>query len=147
MTQSRRTPRVVFYEKPGCLTNKRQKALLEEHGCRLEVRNLLTEPWTRERLLEFFGDRPVGEWFNRAAPRIRDGDVDPENLDRDSALALMLEEPLLIRRPLLDTPFGKTAGFDNPAILAALGIRTEATEKRHQDCARPANLTGCPEPK
>jgi len=136
---------VVFYEKPGCLTNRRQKALLEEHGCTLEVRDLLAEPWTGERLAAFFGERPIAEWFNHAAPRIRDGEVDPERQDRNSALTLMLEEPLLIRRPLLDTTFGKTAGFDDPTILAALGVEAGTVGSRHQDCARPSDPKGCPE--
>ena len=63
-------PAVVFYEKPGCLTNARQKALLERHGCRLTVRNLLSEPWTEARLYEFLQQKPVVQWFNPAAPKI-----------------------------------------------------------------------------
>jgi nitrogenase-associated protein len=61
--------RIVFYEKPGCGNNTKQKVLLAAAGHEVIARNLLTEPWTQERLLEFFGARPVAEWFNRAAPR------------------------------------------------------------------------------
>lgn len=41
---------LTFYEKPGCQGNARQKALLRAAGHQLHVRNLLTEPWTPERL-------------------------------------------------------------------------------------------------
>ena len=50
---------LTFYEKPGCQGNARQKALLRSAGHQLTVRNLLTEPWTAERLQGFFGDLPV----------------------------------------------------------------------------------------
>ena len=68
---------VVFYEKPGCLTNARQKALLRSGGCELTVRNLLTEPWTEARLHAFLEALPVREWFNPGAPKIKSGEIDP----------------------------------------------------------------------
>ncbi len=39
---------VLFYEKPGCLSNAKQKALLASLGHRVAVRNLLAEPWTAD---------------------------------------------------------------------------------------------------
>lgn len=111
--------RIVFYEKPGCATNARQQRLLRAAGIDLEVRDLLGEPWTAERLLAFFADRPVSEWFNRAAPAVKAGAVLPEALDRAQALALLLATPLLIRRPLLQLGTAHLAGFD-PAALNAL---------------------------
>jgi len=139
-------PTVVFYEKPGCLTNARQKALLERHGCELSVRDLLSEPWTEAQLYAFLANRPVCEWFNPAAAKIKSGEIDPRAQDRDSAMALLLEEPLLIRRPLLDTGFGKTAGFDDFTVLSQLGISADRTGADRQACSRPDNSTGCPEP-
>ena len=38
--------RVVFYEKPGCIANRRQKALLRRSGHALELRNLLERALT-----------------------------------------------------------------------------------------------------
>ncbi len=63
--------KITFYEKPGCGNNTKQKALLAAAGHEVVARNLLTEPWTSERLLAFFGTHPVADWFNRASPRIR----------------------------------------------------------------------------
>lgn len=137
---------VVFYEKPGCLTNAAQKALLERHGCRLTVRNLLSEPWTEARLYAFLGDKPVAQWFNPAAPKIKSGEIDPHAHDPHSAMALLLREPLLIRRPLLDTPFGKAAGFDDSVLLRRLGVGADTVNDKHQTCARPDDNAGCPPP-
>lgn len=136
----------MFYEKPGCLTNARQKALLEHHGCQLSVRDLLSENWTGERLYEFLEHRPVAEWFNPAAPQIKAGTVDPATLDKRSAMALLLRDPILIRRPLLDTEYGKTAGFDNAQLLQALGILSREINPGNLSCSKPGQDNGCPRP-
>jgi len=135
---------VVFYEKPGCLTNARQKALLRAHGCELSVRDLLSEPWTGPRLRAFLEQLPVSHWFNPASPRIKSGEIDPAVHDRHSALVLLLEDPLLIRRPLLDTEFGKTAGFDDPRVLKPLGVY-DYVVAAHRVCAQPQDAS-CPPP-
>jgi nitrogenase-associated protein len=118
---------LVFYEKPGCGGNARQKALLRAAGHTLEVRNLLTHPWTSASLLGFLAPLPVAEWFNRAAPRVKSGEVVPEELDAPRALALLLAEPLLIRRPLMELASGaRLVGFDTDRVHAAIGLDASA---------------------
>lgn len=126
---------VLFYEKPGCLSNAQQKALLASLGHRLTVRNLLAEPWTAERLRPFFGDLPVRDWFNPTAPRIKQGEVRPETLDAATALVLMLDDPLLIRRPLIESEYGCGCGFQPGSLLTALGV-TLAADQDLQSCSR-----------
>lgn len=118
--------KVVFYEKPGCGGNARQKLLLQQSGHELEVRDLLTTPWTKATLRSFFGARPVSQWFNASAPRVKSGEVRPDELDADAALALMLAEPLLIRRPLLECDGRREAGFETELIDAWLGLKPAA---------------------
>ena len=125
-TQTLPTPaELVFYEKPGCVSNARQKALLVEIGHCLEVRNLLVEPWTAERLRPFFGARPVPDWFNPTAPRVRSGEVRPLELTEAQALALMVADPLLIRRPLIEGGGLCACGFEPGPLLDALGVVLE----------------------
>lgn len=114
---------VIFYEKPGCVGNARQKALLIASGHQLDVRNLLAEPWTAETLRPFFGAKPIPQWFNASAPKIKAGAIDLAALDEDAALALMIAEPILIRRPLIQSGDRREAGFDQAAIDAWLGLR------------------------
>jgi hypothetical protein len=64
--------KILFFEKPGCANNTRQKALLAAAGHEVDARNLLTEAWTPERLRPYFGSRPVAEWFNRAVEGLGD---------------------------------------------------------------------------
>jgi nitrogenase-associated protein len=129
---------VLFWEKPGCQGNARQKALLTASGHAVVVRNLLAEPWTAERLRLFFGGRPVAGWFNLAAPRVKSGDVQPDSLDEPAALALMLEDRLLIRRPLMQVGERCEAGFDTALIEDWIGLRAGGAEVVDESCQRPA---------
>ncbi|MEH2267612.1 MAG: ArsC/Spx/MgsR family protein [Nostoc sp.] len=115
--------RVIFYSKPGCKGGTKQKVLLTAAGHEVIPYNLLTEPWTVERLRSFFGDRPVAEWFNRSSPKVKSGEVVPEKIDAESALVLMLREPLLIRRPLLEIGDRREVGFDVEKIDAWIGLK------------------------
>ena len=67
--------RIVFYEKPGCINNVRQKKLLRQAGHTIVARNLLSENWSADasQLQAFFAGKPVSEWFNRSAPAIKQG--------------------------------------------------------------------------
>ncbi len=113
---------VIFYEKPGCIGNAKQKQLLQTAGHTLQVRNLLSEPWTPERLLAFFGDQPIPDWFNPTAPPITKGTVDPTQVDADTALNLMMQEPILIRRPLMQVGDRHMVGFDMEVVDAWIGL-------------------------
>ncbi len=113
-------PCIVFYEKPGCATNRLQKQLLRTTGLQLDVRNLLSEAWTAESLRPYFANRPVTEWFNSSAPAIKYGDLTPANLTEAQALALMVQNPLLIRSPLIRYGTHFMAGFDLPTLSKQL---------------------------
>lgn len=133
---------VVFYEKPGCGTNARQKLMLSGAGHTLVVKSLLVEPWTESRLKSFFGETPVASWFNPAAPAVKSGAVDPMTMDADAALALMVKEPILIRRPLVEVEDQRCAGFDREPVLSLLG---EGAGGLPEGCSRPA-AGACPDP-
>lgn len=113
---------VIFYEKPGCSGNARQKALLQAAGHTVQARNLLATPWQRSQLLSFFDGLPVAQWFNRNAPMVKSGEVVPEEFDEATALALFQAEPLLIRRPLLEVEGQRRVGFDAAAVHAWIGL-------------------------
>ncbi len=113
---------IHFYEKPGCINNTRQKVLLAAAGHEVIAYNLLTEAWNPERLQQFFGQRPVAEWFNASAPLIKSGDIMPDQLDRTTALQLMVQNPLLIRRPLMQVETRCEVGFDTDVIDRWIGL-------------------------
>lgn len=134
---------VMFYQKPGCGTNARQIRALEAAGHQVIAKSLLAEPWTAPDLMSFFGDTAVASWFNPAAPRIKSGELDLGRIDAASALALMLQEPLLIRRPLIDANGARCAGFDREPVLSLLGADPRGDL---QGCTRHDAVPRCPEP-
>lgn len=113
---------VVFWEKPGCGGNERQKALLLAAGHVLEVKDLVSHPWTAEELRPFLQGLPVAEWFNRTAPRVKAREVVPEALGEEAALALLLEDHLLIRRPLLQVGRRREVGFLAAVVQDWIGL-------------------------
>jgi nitrogenase-associated protein len=135
---------VIFYEKPGCGGNARQRAALEAAGHTLERRNLLTAHWTVDSLLLFLKQLPVADWFNRAAPRVKNGEVQPDALDAAAAITLLLQEPLLIRRPLMQRSDNGTrhVGFETAAVDAWVGLGTNPAK----DSASFRTLEGCASP-
>jgi nitrogenase-associated protein len=130
---------LVFFEKPGCGGNARQRALLRSAGHTLDRRNLLTAHWTRESLLAFLSPLPVAHWFNRAAPRVKNGEVLPEAQSVDSAIAFLLAEPLLIRRPLMQRTDNQSrhVGFDTAAVAAWVGLGSAHASSSPEGCASP----------
>ncbi|BBI99358.1 hypothetical protein FGKAn22_10510 [Ferrigenium kumadai] len=136
---------VIFYEKPGCGNNIRQKVWLAASGHTVLAKNILTEKWTADRLLAFFGKLPVAQWFNPAAPRVKSGEVDPSALDEIEALELMLSEPLLIRRPLMEVEGVLCAGFDAKAVDAWIGLND--THPKTEPCPVCHRSEPCPPPE
>lgn len=114
---------VTFYEKPGCKGNLRQKTLLAAAGHTVQAKNLKSEAWTAARLLAFLGDLPVDRWFNSAAPAIKAGEIVPASLTAETALPLLLENPLLMRRPLMEIGEQRRVGFDIAAVDAWIGLK------------------------
>ena len=138
---------LIFFEKPGCGGNARQRSALMAAGHTLERRNLLTESWTPDRLLAFFQPLPVSEWFNRAAPRVKSGEIQPEALNAVTALAMLLADPLLIRRPLMHRTDNDTrhVGFDTAAVDTWVGLGTNpASASTLEGCASPTESCAAP---
>lgn len=129
---------IIFYEKPGCVNNTKQKVILHAAGHAVKARNLLTQSWSSETLYQFLKDRPLREWFNRMAPQIRDGEIIPEKLDEETALELMLKYPILIRRPLIQIGDRYTVGFDLVKLNAWMGL------KEPQPSVKDLDLETCP---
>ena len=132
---------VFFYEKPGCVNNTRQKKLLVAAGHQVIARNLLTENWTTERLRSFFSVLPVRDWFNYSAPAIKLGEINPENMSEQEALAVLVDNPLLIRRPLMQVDDSLMAGFNQDAVHNWIGLTGSSNQSDLESCSRPLNAS------
>jgi len=133
---------IVFWEKPGCQTNAKQRAMLTSAGHTLEVRNLLTESWSELGLLDFMLDLPVRDWFNLNSPRVKSGEVEPGRYHTTAALHAMIEDPLLIRRPLIQIGNTRMVGFDVQQLRKLIALPEHV--QGITSCSSPA--APCPEP-
>lgn len=109
--------KVVFYEKPGAEA-ARHKAILAAAGHDVETRDLTAEAWSAALLRPYFGETPVRDWFDAAAPRVLSGEVDPSRINPQAALTMMIVDPTLIRHPLVKAGGDCRAGIDEATISA-----------------------------
>lgn len=135
--------KVIFYEKPGCKTNARQKQALEVAGHTVEAHSLLAGElhsgrWTKEDLLSFFGDTPVAEWVHPAAVKVKSGEIIPSLLSAAEAMELLLADPILIRRPLIEALGQRCAGFTREPVPTLLGLSNDTSvDIRLDRCSHP----------
>ena len=124
---------IIFYEKPGCVTNARQKKSLQKSGFVLIEKNLLDHGMSHEELLTYLEKRPVCEWFNSNAPAIKKKQIIPDTYTQEEALSLLHDNPILIRRPLLSVDGHRMCGFDKSVIEDILGVRLDIEQE--EKCA------------
>lgn len=134
---------IVFYEKPGCTNNTRQKRLLSQSGHDVIALDIRAQAWNPATLRPFFEGLPVDRWFNRAAPRVKSGAVVPEAVTEAEALAEMCLDPLLIRRPLMECDGRRMAGFDEALVEAWVGLMP-AAEPIPETCPRSDGICSVP---
>lgn len=134
---------ILFFEKPGCGGNARQRASLVAAGHTLEIRDLSNWPWTADELRGFLQALPLADWFNPSAPDIRSGRIRPEDFDERKALDLLVARPLLVRRPLMQVGDRRMAGFDVERVHAWVGLEAATLTRGPslQACVRGSDKT------
>ena len=87
----------------------------------------------------------MSEWFNRASPKVKSGEVIPEQLQADKALEMMLADPLLIRRPLIAANGRFEVGFEPAIIETWLGLSNKVRQDL-ETCAKIHETKPCQDP-
>jgi arsenate reductase (glutaredoxin) len=109
---------VAIYGIKACDTMKKARAWLETHGVACEFHDYKTQSIERGVLEKWV--RAVG-WetlLNRAGTTFRKlPDKDKAGIDEKKAITLMLAQPSMIKRPVLDDGTALIVGF-NPEIYA-----------------------------
>ncbi|QDF29290.1 ArsC/Spx/MgsR family protein [Halarcobacter anaerophilus] len=124
---------VTFYEKPGCAGNKKQKEVLSANGVDFEVKSMLSTNWDIKTLNSFFQDLSKEQIVNQFAPKIKSGEINIKKLTKEQLVELMIKEPLLIKRPLIQVNDIKICGFDIPKLNKALNLEID-TKKEIGTC-------------
>ena len=111
---------LTIYGIKNCDTMKKARAWLDKHGFDYDFHDYKTAGIERERLERW--EKKVG-WetlLNQAGTTFRKlPDKDKSGLDAKKAIALMLEQPSMIKRPVLDLGGGKLLVGFKPDVYAS----------------------------
>jgi arsenate reductase (glutaredoxin) len=111
-----------FYWKSTCSTCRdARNFIVNELGVAVEERNYAKEPLNLAELEEIFKRGDPREYLNPKSPAYKSMGLKGKGLTREEALALMAEEPNLLKRPLTIVGRKMIAGFDRDALRDALG--------------------------
>ncbi len=91
----------TFYYKSTCSTCRKARALLAELGVATEERDMSKNPLTAAELQRLIGEREIVPFLNPRNDMYRERGMRTNPPGKAEAIALMAENPNLIRRPLL----------------------------------------------
>ncbi len=95
--------------------------LLQKGAEIIEERDFFQERFSEEELRRLIGSRSAAEVFSWNSPSFKKLGLKREELGDDQLLRLMLEEPRLIRRPLVQVGEQLIIGADRKALERLLG--------------------------
>ena len=103
---------VTIYGISNCDTMKKARRWLEGHGVEYTFHDYKTEGIAGERLARWCGEVGWETLLNRAGTTFRKlPERSKQDLDEKRAMALMLAQPSLIKRPVLDIGGRLLVGF------------------------------------
>lgn len=109
----------TLYGIPNCDTVKKARVWLDQHGVAYAFHDYKKAGIDRARLEAWVGELGWETVLNRSGTTFRAlPDADKTELDADKAVDLMLAQPSMIKRPILDLGDRRIAGF-KPEIYAA----------------------------
>jgi arsenate reductase (glutaredoxin) len=116
---------VTIYGIKNCDTMKKARAWLDKHGVDYTFHDYKTTGIDRERLERWAKKAGWEILLNRAGTTFKKlPDKDKSNLSETKAIGLMLKQPSMIKRPVLDAGSGKLlVGFNPETYKAALAAR------------------------
>jgi arsenate reductase (glutaredoxin) len=106
------TVAIVIYGIKNCDTMKKARAWLDKHGRAYSFHDYKTSGIERATLERWCKEVGWDKLLNRAGTTFRKlPDADKENLTEAKAIALMLAQPSVIKRPVLDLGKKRVVGF------------------------------------
>jgi len=111
-----------LYGIPNCDTVKKARTWLEARGIAYDFHDYKKQGADPVTLKAWVAAKGWETILNRAGTTFRKlPDEAKQGLDEAKAIALMLEQPSMIKRPVAEYPGGLLVGFKEPEWAAALG--------------------------
>ena len=112
---------ITLYGIRNCDTVKKARAWLEGHGVVYDFHDYKTAGIDRRQLQNWCRELGWESVLNRAGTTFRKlPEMDRQGLDEAGAVALMLAQPSMIKRPMLDLGDRRLVGFKPDSYAAAL---------------------------
>jgi arsenate reductase len=139
---------ITIYHNPDCGTSRNTLAMIRQSGEEPKIIEYLKSPPGRLRLLELIKGMGISARAllrEKGTPYASLGLADPKWTD-DQLVDLMLAHPILINRPIVETPKGVRLCRPSERVLEILsnpniGTFTKEDESRYGDSKRDAPKT------
>ena len=95
------------------------RASLSQSGVEVEERDFFQDRFSEGELRSLIGDRSLSDYFSWNSPSFKKLGIDRNELDDDQLLRLMVQEPRLIRRPMIQVGSELIVGTDRRAMERA----------------------------
>ncbi|WP_019169869.1 ArsC family reductase [Pseudaminobacter salicylatoxidans] len=115
---------ITMYGIKNCDTVKKARTWLEGHGIAYDFHDYKTAGLDRKRLEGWAGELGWETLLNRAGTTFRKlPDAEKQDLDEGKAIDLMLAQPSMVKRPVLDLGDKRLVGFKPELYGQALSGR------------------------
>lgn len=113
---------VTIYHNPACGTSRNTLALIRNSGVEPEIVEYLKTPPSRDRLADLIRrmDVPVRSVLREKGTPYAELGLDDPSLSDDRLLDAMIAHPILINRPIVETPLGVRLCRPSEAVLDIL---------------------------
>ena len=105
----------LFIEYPKCTTCKKAKKWLEDNKIEFEDRNISTDNPTIDELKDWIKKSGLDtkKWFNTSGMKYRELNLKEklDSMNDEEKIELLASDGMLVKRPILITKKGVTAGF------------------------------------
>jgi arsenate reductase len=112
---------ITMYGIKNCDTVKKARTWLDEHGIAYAFHDYKASGIDRATLKKWVDELGWEVLLNRAGTTFKKlPDADRTDIDREKAIALMIAQPSMIKRPVLDTGKARIVGFKPDRYQAVL---------------------------
>jgi arsenate reductase len=111
---------VTIYHNPRCNTSRKTLALLRDKGIEPEIVEYLKTPYTAAQLKHLLGQLKMPA---RALVRKKEAaaaGIDPQSLTEEELITAMVENPILVERPIVVSGSKAALGRPPEAVLGVL---------------------------
>ena len=113
--------RAIYYHNPRCGKSRQVLQLLKEHGVELEIIEYLKTPPSFEELsdiIQKLGGNPR-DLIRKKEVEYKINGLDDKTIDQDTLITIMINNPILIERPIVIAN-GKAAIGRPPEVVLAI---------------------------